>query len=93
MKQIKTEDAVGCVLCQDITKIVKGEFKGAAFRKGHVVREEDVEELLNIGKRHLYVWEDGDNLVHENDAAQFIYDACGMGHVKPTEIKRARLKR
>lgn len=92
MKQINTEDAVGCVLCQDITRIVKGEFKGVAFPKGHVVREEDIEALLDIGKRHLYVWEDGENLVHENDAARFIYDTCAPDNVKPTEIKEGKIE-
>ena len=33
MKLIKTEDAVGHVLCHDLTRIVKDEFKGAQFKK------------------------------------------------------------
>ena len=57
MKQINTVDAVGHVICHDITKIVVGGTKGVAFKKGHVVREEDIQELLFIGKEHLYVWE------------------------------------
>ena len=39
MKLIKTEDAVGHVLCHDITQIIKGVTKDAVFRKGHVVKE------------------------------------------------------
>ncbi len=57
MKIIETKNAVGTVLCHDITKIIPGEFKGVAFKKGHIVREEDIEELLKLGKDHLYVWE------------------------------------
>ena len=49
MKIINVRDAIGVTLCHDITKIVPGEFKGAAFRKGHVIREEDIEELLSLG--------------------------------------------
>ncbi|MGL4760862.1 MAG: molybdopterin-binding protein [Sarcina sp.] len=80
MKMIKTKDAVGRVLLHDITRIVPGEFKGAAFKKGHVIREEDIEDLLSIGKDHIYVWEETEGLVHENDAAQILIDlACGEG--------------
>ena len=56
MKQIKTEDAVGSVLCHDITEIIKGVRKGARFRKGHIVTKEDIPVLLSLGKENLYVW-------------------------------------
>ncbi len=46
MKVIPVQDAVGMVLCHDITQIIPGRFKGPAFRKGHVLREEDVPQLL-----------------------------------------------
>lgn len=57
MKLIKTEDAVGCMLCHDITQIIPGVVKDAVFRKGHVVTREDIPVLLSVGKEHLYVWE------------------------------------
>lgn len=60
MKLIKTEDAVGSVICHDITQIIKGVTKDAAFRKGHIVRAEDIPVLLSLGKDHLYVWEKQD---------------------------------
>ena len=53
MKLIKTEDAVGHVLCHDITQIIKGVTKDAVFRKGHVVKEEDIPVLLSVGKQQL----------------------------------------
>ena len=56
MKKIKTVDAVGRVLLHDITKIVPGEFKGRAFKKGHVIKEEDIDVLLSLGKDNIYVW-------------------------------------
>ena len=52
MKLIRTEDAVGHVLCHDITQIIKGVTKDAVFRKGHVVQEEDIPVLLSVGKEH-----------------------------------------
>ena len=57
MKLIDTKDAVGHVLCHDITQIIKGVTKDAVFRKGHVVTEADIPVLLSVGKDHLYVWE------------------------------------
>jgi molybdenum cofactor synthesis domain-containing protein len=68
MKKIKVTEAVGLPLCHDITAIRDG-FKGAAFKRGHVIRPEDVEELLNIGKQHVYIWEDTAGEIHEEDAA------------------------
>ncbi|WP_031513833.1 molybdopterin-binding protein [Desulfofalx alkaliphila] len=65
---IKVEEAVGKVLCHDITKIVKGSFKGPAFKKGHVLKQEDIQELLNMGKEHVYVLELEPGDVHEDDA-------------------------
>ena len=53
MKLIRTVDAAGQVLCHDMTQIIPGEFKGARFRKGHVVTEEDIPVLLSMGKENL----------------------------------------
>ncbi len=91
MKVINTKDAVGMVLCHDITKIVPGEFKGAAFKKGHIVREEDIPELLKLGKDHLYVWEKKEGILHENEAAERIKnhiagDGLVFGEVKEGKI-------
>lgn len=69
MKLIETKNAVGHVLCHDLTRIVPGEFKGAQFRKGHIVTEDDIPMLLSMGKEHLYVWEMEPGMLHENDAA------------------------
>ena len=57
MKCIKTEDAVGHVLCHDMTQIIPGVSKGPRFRKGHIVTAEDIPVLLSMGKEQLYVWE------------------------------------
>ena len=46
MKEIKTEDAIGSVLCHDITEIVKDQRTGPRFKKGHIIKEEDIEKLF-----------------------------------------------
>lgn len=85
MKTIRTEEAVGTVLAHDMTKIIPGEFKGVGFKKGHVVREEDVPELLKIGKANLYVLDLDENELHENDAALRIAEAVSGDHLSWTE--------
>lgn len=77
MKVLATEECVGMVLCQDITQIIPGEFKGVLFKKGHIVRAEDVPELLKVGKEHLYVWEYDETKIHENDAAMQLAEITG----------------
>lgn len=57
MKMMKTEEAVGHVLCHDITQIIRGVTKGPVFRKGHVITKEDIPVLLSVGKDHVYIWE------------------------------------
>lgn len=71
-KTIRVTDAVGTVLAHDITEIRPGEFKGRAFKKGHVIREEDVCHLQRLGKEHLFVLHVAEDEVHENDAAYAI---------------------
>ena len=65
MKLMRTEDAVGQVLCHDITQIIKGVTKDAVFRKGHIITEEDIPVLLSVGKDHIYIWENNENMLHE----------------------------
>lgn len=89
---IKTQDAAGQVLCHDITQIVKGVTKDAIFRKGHVIREEDIPVLLRVGKEHIYIWENDETLLHENDAAKILYDLCANEHMRPSEIKEGKIE-
>ena len=92
MKLMKTEDAVGQVLCHDITQIIKGVTKDAVFRKGHVIREEDVPVLLSVGKDNIYIWENNENMLHENDAAQILYDMCKNDHMRPSDVKEGKIE-
>ena len=91
MKQIKTVDAVGEVLCHDITQILPGEFKGRKFKKGHIIRKEDIEVLLSLGKDHIYVWEKEEGMVHENDAALYLKDITAGENLEFSEIKEGKI--
>ena len=57
------------VLCHDITQIIPGKYKGAAFKRGHIIEKEDIPRLLDMGKNHIYVWDLRDGWVHEDEAA------------------------
>ena len=91
MLKIKVEDAVGMVLCHDITQIVPGEFKGIAFKKGHIVKVEDIPKLLQIGKEHLYVWEKKEGFLHENEAASRIAQAITGSGLSLTEAHEGKI--
>ena len=54
MKLMKTTEAVGQVLCHDITQIIPGVKKDAVFRKGHIITKEDIPVLLSVGKDTIY---------------------------------------
>ena len=69
MKKIYVGDAIGMALCHDITEINDG-FKGIAFKRGHIIRPEDVEHMLNIGKRTVFIQEDHAGEIHEDDCAR-----------------------
>jgi molybdenum cofactor synthesis domain-containing protein len=90
MQAIRVEDAVGTVLCHDLTRIVPGEQKGPAFKKGQIIKEEDIPELLNMGKSHIYIWEVKKGQLHENEAAQRLSRALagkGLTFSEPSEGK------
>lgn len=92
MKLIKTADAVGCVLCHDITQIIPGVTKDAVFRKGHIVTEEDIPVLLSVGKEHLYVWEKQEGMLHENDAAEVLRQVCQSANMEASEAKEGKIE-
>ena len=92
MKLIQTIDAVGHVLCHDLTQIIPGSYKDARFRKGHVVTEEDIPVLLSMGKEHLYVWEMNAGMVHENDAAERLYALCANENMTRGEVKEGKIE-
>lgn len=92
-KQVPVEEAIGMVLPHDVTEIVKDSFKGRAFKKGHIIREEDVEHLKRLGKEHIYVLNLGPEEIHENEAAEILAKALSgpgsMLSAEPVEGKIA----
>ena len=91
MKKIKVNDSVGMELCHDITQIIPGKFKGVRFSKGHIIKEEDVEVLQSLGKEHIFIWEEDENYVHENDAAEFISKLVIGEGMHTSEVKEGKI--
>ncbi len=91
MKLIPTRQAVGQVLCHDLTQIVPGSFKGPRFRRGHIVTEEDIPVLLAMGKEHLYVWESTPGMLHEDEAASRLAALCRNAHMSLTPPREGRI--
>ena len=92
MKLIATQEAVGHVLCHDMTQIIPGTYKDARFRKGHVVQAEDIPVLLSMGKEHLYVWEMAPGMVHENDAAERLCALCRNEGMDRSAVKEGKIE-
>lgn len=89
MRKVNVEDAIGMELCHDITEMKDG-FKGAAFKRGHIIREEDIPHLLDIGKRTIFVWEPNAGEMHEDDCARAMAAMApveGAHYTEPAEGK------
>ena len=92
MKLVKTTEAVGQVLCHDITQIIPGVKKDAVFRKGHIITEEDIPVLLSVGKDMIYIWENDETMLHENDAAEILYHMTAGENMHPSEVKEGKIE-
>ncbi len=91
-KSIPVDQAVGMVLPHDITEIVQDEFKGCAFKKGHIIQPEDVEHLKRLGKEHIYVLELTSKEIHENEAARLLAAAlAGTGTEYSSEVVEGKV--
>ena len=89
MEKIKIQDAVGRALCHDITEMHDG-FKGAAFKRGHIIQPADIEHMLRIGKQHVFVWEAHADEIHEDDCARRMAAMApveGAHYTEPAEGK------
>ncbi|MGD9247437.1 MAG: molybdopterin-binding protein, partial [Desulfobacteraceae bacterium] len=82
MQSIPVRKAVGQVLAHDVTRIVPGRNKGPAFKKGHVIREQDIDLLLDIGKANIYILELSSDQIHEDAAARRIAAAAAGPGIK-----------
>lgn len=88
---ISVHEAVGRVLCHDITQIVPGKYKGRAFKKGHIITEDDIPLFLDLGKEHVYVLDLLPESVHEDDAARRIAKAAAGPGLKLSEPSEGRV--
>ena len=89
MKKINVQDAIGMELCHDITEMNDG-FKGVAFKRGYIIREEDIDHMLRIGKQHIFVWEENAGEIHEDDCARRMAAMApveGAHYTEPAEGK------
>ena len=89
MKKVKAEDAIGLTLCHDVTEMRDG-FKGPAFRRGHIIKEEDIGKLLDIGKKYVFIWEENAGELHEEDCARRMAAMApveGAHYTEPSEGK------
>lgn len=91
MKKVKVEEAVGMVLAHDLTEIIPLERKGVIFRRGHRIREEDVEVLLRTGNHHIWVLEPEKGKVHEEEAALRVSRALVGDFLDVDEPKEGRV--
>jgi len=91
MKKIPVKEAVGSVLCHDITQIIPGVVKDVAFKKGHIIKEEDIPVLLSIGKENLFVWEKKEGYLHENDAAERLRALTAGAGLTFSEVKEGKI--
>ncbi|TIH12523.1 molybdopterin-binding protein [Marinifilum sp. JC120] len=91
MKTVPVQDSIGNVLCHDMTRIVPGEYKGPAFKKGHIITPEDIPVLLEIGKEHVYILTLEEGQLHENDAARRISKAVAGPGITLTDISEGRI--
>ena len=92
MKEIPLSEAVGHVLCHDLTQIIVGVSKDARFRKGHIVTEEDIPVLRSMGKEHLFVWEKTENLLHEDEGAEVLAAAAMGANLEKTAPKEGKIE-
>ncbi|UCE98360.1 MAG: molybdopterin-binding protein [Dehalococcoidia bacterium] len=91
LKKIKLEEAIGMPIGHDVTKVVPGEFKGAAFRRGHILKRDDIPELLSMGKEHIYVIEEEEGEIHEEEAARRIATAVAEPELEISQPKEGKV--
>jgi len=91
LKVIPVEEAVGLPLAHDITEIIPGKHKGPVFRRGHIIRPEDVSKLLDVGKANIYVMNLEQDELHEEDAARRLAKAAAGENLRLTDPSEGRI--
>ena len=91
LKVIPVEEAVGLRLAHDITEIIPGGHKGPRFKRGHLIAEEDVPRLLDVGKAHIYIMDLAPDELHEEDAAKRLAGAAAGDGLTLTDPSEGRV--
>jgi hypothetical protein len=91
MRSVPVQDALGMLLCHDVTRIVPDEFKGRAFKKGHVIQAEDISALFKMGKEHVFVMDSVPGEIHEDDAAIRIARAAAGPGINLSDTSEGRV--
>ncbi len=79
MKKVAFKAAVNHHLAHDICEIEGQTIKRVAFKRNHLITDNDEELFLKLGKKHFYILEAGDeNLIHEEDAARVLAAKCNQ---------------
>ena len=92
MRQIKTIEASGHILCHDMTLIIPGKVKETRFRKGQVITDGDIPLLLDMGKEHLYVWERQPGMLHEEEGAEKLSLLCRGLNIRAAPVKEGKIE-
>ena len=70
MKKVKVEAAIGLAIAHDMTEVnVEKNIKQVAFRKRHIISESDVAKLKSLGRENIFVFDEHEEEVHEDEAA------------------------
>jgi molybdopterin biosynthesis enzyme len=92
MNLINTQEALGHILCHDMTQIIPGESKNTRFRKGHIIQQKDIPVLLNMGKENIYVWEKPEGMFHEEEGAQLLRDMCRGANIRAAPVREGKVE-
>lgn len=91
MKKVKIEDAIGMMLPHDMTQIIPGEFKGVAFKKGHIIKKEDIPILKSIGKEHIYILQMPAGHLHEMEGAKILAQSISGSNTTLDEAREGKV--
>jgi molybdenum cofactor synthesis domain-containing protein len=92
MRTVKVQDAIGMALAHDMTQILPGKYKGSRFKKGHILKSDDVEVLLSMGKENIFVLELGDGILHEDEAALRLANAAAGSNLEQTAVNEGKIE-
>ncbi len=92
MEKVKVEEAIGRVLATDVTIIIPGVEKGPLFKRGHIIKEGDLEKFLDIGRHYVWVENPGDSNIHEDDAATMMMEEIKGDNIENSSPSESKVK-